>query len=381
MENSVTSFENLYRAYKIAKRNKSKGTSSLIYELNAVENTVALQRQLESRTYRPKPTFTFTVHEPKERIVESNAFSDKVVQHSLCDNAIMPYFQKSFIRDNYASQIGKGQTDALDRLAHFMRHYYFSRKANADKAQRGAGGYEKGYVLKGDFAHYFYSIQHEPLKAAAHAQIAKQEPDSEMRDFCCWLLDVFVDSTANPGIPIGFQTSQPLAILNLNAMDHHIQDALGATMYGRYMDDFYIIHEDKAQLQEWLADIRAFIQPLGLSLNNKTQIFPLSQGLDFLGFHTYITPTGKIVRKLRSNKKADERRKLKKLRRMLDDGEITAKKIEESYQSWRSHVKQGDTHRLLRNMDALYNTLFPENQKKRDDNGKKNKHTRNGHKG
>lgn len=355
----------------------------MLYEMNAVENTVALQRQLENRTYHTKPTYTFKVYEPKERIVESNAFSDKVVQHSLCDNALTEYFSRSFIRDNYASQIGKGTDDALDRLAHFMRHYYFSRKAAAENARRAAGlppdpakriEYGKGYVLKGDFAHYFYTIQHEPLKRIAHEKIAQRAPDNEMREFCCWLVDTFVDATPNPGIPIGFQTSQPLAILYLDGMDHYVRDTLGATMYGRYMDDFYIIHESKEQLKEWLADIQLFIKPLGLSLNNKTQIFPLAQGLDFLGFHTYLTDTGKVVRKIRDDKKSGIRRKLKKYRRRVDDGRMTLKKVEDSYEGWRNHAERGNTHRLIRNTDALFTALFPEIKRKRVENGKKNKH-------
>ena len=34
---------------------------------------------------------------------------------------------------------------------------------------------------------------------------------------------------------------------------------------------------------------------LGLRLNGKTQILPLKNGIDFLGFHTYLTQTGKVV--------------------------------------------------------------------------------------
>ena len=52
---------------------------------------------LKTKTYRPSDYFVFKVYEPKERIVMTNAFKDKVVQHSLCDNILEPRF-KSFIR-------------------------------------------------------------------------------------------------------------------------------------------------------------------------------------------------------------------------------------------------------------------------------------------
>ena len=45
----------------------------------------------------------------------TNAFKDKVVQHSLCDNILEPAFSKVFIRDNYASQSGRGTHDGLYR--------------------------------------------------------------------------------------------------------------------------------------------------------------------------------------------------------------------------------------------------------------------------
>ena len=48
------------------------------------------------------------VHEPKERIVQTNSFKDKIVQHSLCDEILYPVLSAPFILDNYGSQVGKG---------------------------------------------------------------------------------------------------------------------------------------------------------------------------------------------------------------------------------------------------------------------------------
>ena len=387
MSNIVTDFNSLYVAYRKTRRQKWHSPTALRYGLNALENTVSLGRSLDARTFRPSPTYTFRVYEPKERIVIANAFVDKVVQHSLCDNAMQPCFTPSFVRDNYASQVGKGTHDALDRLEGFMRHYYFSRKAAADKARREQGlaplpahegGYHKGYVLKGDFSKYFYSILHEPLKEMARKKFRKRLPDADVAEFCDWLLCLFIDMTPDPGLPIGFQTSQLLALLNLDGLDHLVKDELGAKYYGRYMDDFYIIHEDKRQLEAWLARIEEFIEPLGLRLNQKTQIFPLAQGLDFLGFHSYLTPTGKVIRKIRDDSKNNMRRRLKKYRRLVDERRMTLRQVKASYESWKGHASHGDTHRLVQNTDALFYALFPElkpQQKGADANVKENEHS------
>ena len=103
-----------------------------------------------------------------------------------------------------------------------------------------------------------------------------------------WLIDLIIDSTeGNVGIPIGNQTSQLFALLYLDGLDHFVKEKLGIKYYGRYMDDFFLIHHDKAYLQECRKQIEAFVQARGLSLNAKTNIFPLKHGVDFLGFHTY----------------------------------------------------------------------------------------------
>ena len=120
--------------------------------------------------------------------------------------------------------------------------------------------------MKCDISKYFYSIQHEPLKQMTRKYI--KDPD------ILWLVDLIVDSTENPGIPIGNQTSQWFAVMYLSGMDHFIKEKLGIRYYGRYMDDFYLIHEDKAYLQYCRGEIEQYVARLGLRMNKKTNIFP-----------------------------------------------------------------------------------------------------------
>lgn len=85
----------------------------------------------------------------------------------------------------------------------------------------------------------------------------------------------------------------------LDEFDHLMKEKYRLKYYGRYMDDFYVILSDKQRLKEILKDIRALMDSWGLELNQKTGIFPLRNGIDFLGFHSYITESGGIVQKLR----------------------------------------------------------------------------------
>lgn len=203
----VYDFGNLYAAFLKARKGKRGKPSVAKFEANLLEALSLLSELLKNKTYTMSQYFVFKVYEPKERVVMTNAFKDKVVQHSLCDNVLEPAFSKSFIRDNYASQRGRGTHDGLYRLEEFMRSYYFSRKAQAERESREEGlprlspaEYADGWVLKCDVSKYFYSIRHEPLKRMVRRFIT--DPD------VLWLIDLIIDSTPDPGIPIGNQTSQ-----------------------------------------------------------------------------------------------------------------------------------------------------------------------------
>jgi hypothetical protein len=307
-------------------------------ELNLLEALNLLSYQLKTKKYTLSPYNTFEVFEPKRRVVMSNSYKDKVVQHSLCDNVLEPILTRSFITDNYASQVGKGTHYGLDRLRDFLRRFY--RKNGID-----------GWILKADISKYFYSIRHDVLKSLIRKKI--RDPD------VLWLVDMIIDSTeGNIGIPIGNQSSQLFALLYLNNLDHFVKEKLGIKYYGRYMDDFFLIHEDKAYLQYCRAEIEKHVAAIGLSLNNKTNIYPLRNGVDFLGFHTYLTETGAVIRKVRRRSKNNMKRKLKKMRGLVERGKITTATVEQSYKSWRGHAEKGNCYHLIRRTDHYYNRLF-----------------------
>lgn len=56
-----------------------------------------------------------------------------------------------------------------------------------------------------------------------------------------------------------------------------------------------------------------------------------------------------------------ERRKLKSFKKMLDDGKMTYREIEEQYKSWKGNIKRYDCHKALMNMDKLFVELFKNN--------------------
>ena len=121
-----------------------------------------------------------------------------------------------------------------------------------------------------------------------------------------------------------------------------------------------VVFSDKLLLRQILKEIEAYIKPLGLRLNGKTQILPLKNGIDFLGFHTYLTQTGKVVRKVRAKSIDNMKRKIRKFRGLVDSGKMTLDSVVQSYASWTGHISHGNTYHLRQNMDAYFFSYFPE---------------------
>lgn len=330
---TMCSFENLYQAYKKARSGKRDKTACAKFELHTTENLLKLRDELLSGTYRMEPYTEFMVYEPKERLVKASGFRDRIVQHTLCDNVLQYRIVNHFIYDNYASQKGKGTHFGLNRLWKFMRSYY-----------RNYG--TEGWILKADISKFFYSIDHDILKE----QLKRYILDKRVLKLCFEI----IDSTTGVGIPIGNQTSQVFALMYLNGLDHIIKDQMGIRYYGRYMDDFYIILKNKNELKEIKKTIETEIGELRLQLNPKTQIFPLKNGIDFLGFHSYLTEGGGVVKKIRRDSKNNVRRRMKKLKRLRKQGVVSEKTLQQSYNSWMGHAKHGDTYHLRKNIDEEF---------------------------
>lgn len=334
----ICDFDNLYRAYKKAKRRKGFNSSSARFQMMTLEGVHLLKEQLEDQTYRMAPYNEFKIYEPKERVIMSCSFKDKVVQHCFCDNILLPRLADVFITDNYAGQIGKGTLFGMDRLREHMLAYY---------KEHGT----EGWILKCDIRKYFYTIDHEILKRI----VDEYFPDS----YAMWLNHLFIDSTDGPGLPLGNQVAQVYALLMLHGMDSMITGPLGIQHYGRYMDDFFLIHLDKKYLKECLSAITQTVNELGLELNGKTQIVPFRKGIGFLGFHHYITSDGKYIRKIKGENKRRMRSKVKRWARAVKEGKMSEKKFYEKYGAWKNHALHGNCKKLCHSMDLYVNELLP----------------------
>ncbi len=315
----------------------------ILYDLE--NNLLQLERELHAETYRPGGYTSFYITDPKRRKISAAPFRDRVVHHALM-NVIGDIYERQFIHDSYANQIGKGTHRALDRCTHFLRRYE--------------------YVLKADVAQFFPSVDHAVLRTilarplrdervlrlidlilASGAGILASEytPHWHVEDFEAGQGNLFAPLRPR-GLPIGNLTSQFWANVLLNELDQYVKRELRCKAYIRYVDDFLLFHDDKRQLHEWKAAISDYLDRLRLTLHpRKSVVFPARLGVDFLGFHNFRT-----YRRLRKGNARRFMRKLRQLAVAYSAGELPLEKVNQSVQSWVAHASHGDTWRLRQQM-------------------------------
>ena len=118
--------------------------------------------------------------------------------------------------------------------------------------------------------------------------------------------------------------------------------------YSRYMDDCVIISHDKAKLKYMLEYLSKWLwEALRLKFNAKTQIIPIKNGTDYLGFHIYIGKNGRIIRKVRRRTSRKFAKKLKMLKKDYNAGKITVDEIKQVINSYSAHLSHGSCNALM----------------------------------
>lgn len=334
---TVISYKELKRGLRLAQRNVKWKDSVCSYSLNGMSNTLKIQEELQSGSYKISAYQRFMIHEPKEREIVATRIRDRQFQRSLCDNALYRDMTRGFIYDNGACLRGKGIDFALNRLETHL-HRYYRKNGN------------RGWVLRCDIRHYFPETPHEVAKEAIRKRV--QDPR------CAKAAEDIIDSfEGNRGIGLGSQVSQLVQLAVLDPIDHYIKERLRIKYYVRYMDDFVLIHHDREVLEQAKKDITEKVRALGLEMNRKTQIFPLHNGIRFLKWRFILTDTGKVVRKMSGQKIYKEREKLKKLARKVKEGKMTQLEMWFSFQGWMDNAKRGKEHYAIWQMQKLYDQL------------------------
>lgn len=328
--------EILYPAWKEASKGKHNQQNQAKYEFYLTENLYALQKALVDDTYKPAPLRVKRITIPKKRIAQVPSLEDKIVQHAICDNYAYDRLTKPLIKETCACIKGRGTDYARNLLKQQLSAFY---------REYGV----KPYILKVDIKSYFASIPHWRIIKLIDRYIDDEDVKRIMLKFV---------HLTRIGLPLGLQQSQLLANLYLSGLDHYLKEQCGCKYYGRYMDDFYVMSDNKEFLEDIWKKIEDYVISIGLDLNPKTRI--QYNRIEHLGFVFKLTDTGKVIVTLNNQKKLTQRHRVRLLVKQLVSGEKTTEDVCNSYNGWRHHALKGNTRSVVLAMDkALSEALKP----------------------
>ena len=354
----------MFQAYYDARKNKRNTHNALAFEKHLEANVFALCEEVFNKTYQPRPSICFVVNKPVKREIFAADFRDRIIHH-LIYNYISPIFEHTFINDSYSCRRGKGTHYGIKRIDHFIRSC--SRNYSQDC-----------YVLKLDIKGYFMAMNKKLLYNKIKDELLGKLYKADFEySIVIYLIEktLFNDPTqgckikgrkadwqglppskslfhAKPhcGLPIGNLTSQLFGNIYMNAFDHWVKQTLGIKYYGRYVDDFVLIHPNKEYLKSCIPVIRTYLKKeLKFELHpTKIHFQHYSKGVQYLGavikpHRTY------IARRTTGNFFASMTQHNTKIREQKPDKE-TLKAFLSSMNSYLGIMKHHKTYKLRKAM-------------------------------
>ncbi len=315
---NMISYNNILSVYKKIKNSTKNKIEVYNYELNLNQNLLDTLFSLSKSTYVFSKYNIFLVREPKYRLIMSESFPDKVVNHLFSKYVLSYALQSTLINSNVATRTDKGSKEAYNLFIKYTNKLIYEKK--------------KIYVLKIDISKYFYNINHNIMIN----MVSEKIKDERVLD----MLKVILDTTDNDyvnktilsvvnreiykvnklnistiekeklikelksiplyrkgyGLPIGNMSSQILAVFFLNKVDHFVKEKLGCKYYIRYMDDLVILGNDKEELKNIFESVSKYIESFDLNVNKKSGIYSLSNGVNFLGYNFKVFNNKLIIR-------------------------------------------------------------------------------------
>ncbi len=280
----------LFSAYYECRKNKRNTINALDFELNYESNLIKLADEISNWTYEVWKSIAFIVNKPVKREVFAWDFRDRIVHHYVI-NKLNPYFEKYFIYDSYSCRVGKWTLFWIKRIEKFIR----SCSENYTK---------DCYILKLDIRWFFMSIdkdilykkmekflQYNNLSLFQIDEINELQQGDELEklnhNFLLKLIQKIIYNNSiknciikwnkkdwhglpkskslfftkdNTWLPIWNLTSQVFANFYLDFLDKFIKQKLKIKYYGRYVDDFILVHSDKQYLKYCKSQIDIYLK-------------------------------------------------------------------------------------------------------------------------
>ena len=359
--------EEVIEAYYDCRRRKRTTVNALEFEMDYERHCIDLWHELNEHRYEPRRSIAFIVDYPVKREIFAADFRDRVVHH-LIARRIYPLLEKQFLTDSYSTQTGKGTLFGIQRVEQHIR-------------QCSKGYTRDCYVMKLDISGYFMSISKERLYDCIRTflEIHYRQPGLPM---LLYLLrktifnrpekncirkvpksrwrglprnKTLFGSDGHYGLPIGNLTSQLLALLYLDPLDHLITGPWGVEHYGRYVDDMVLVHPSKLHLLKVRCCITEWLATRGLRLHPKKMYLQhYSKGVLFVG--GMIKPGRKYISRRTQGRLYA---KIHWYNDMLENAEVGADQIEDMVACLNSYLGMMHHYHSLRLFHKVRHRITP----------------------
>lgn len=321
----IYSIDNINYADNKARKCKRKSYGVKKHDEHKEQDNTNLSVILKNQNYHTSKYTTYTIYEPKERLIfRLPYYPDRILHHAIM-NVMEPIWTKLFTRDTYSCIKGRGIHTLVQKLQKDLRNDPIGTT----------------YCLKLDIRKFYPSIDHDILKSIIRKKIKDK--------YALRLLDEIIDSA--PGVPIGNYLSQYFANLYLTYFDHWIKEDLKVKYYYRYADDIVLLSNNKEELRIWFENINQYLTTkLKLQIKPNYQIYPVeARGIDFVGYvcyHKYTKIRKSIKLKIWKLVKAYKNKKI---------NEGTFKASMTSYAGW---LKYCNSKNLLKKIEQETNLRY-----------------------
>ena len=206
----------------------------------------------------------------KLRRIQVLSMKDRIAVHAIM-TIVDKHLRKRFIRTTSASVKKRGPHDLMAYIRRDM-------KDDPEGTQ---------FCYKFDIRKFYESVKQDFVMYCVNRIFKDQK--------LIVMLDNFVRLMPE-GISIGLRSSQGLGNLLLSVyLDHFLKDKYGIRYYYRYCDDGVVLGKTKAKLWKIRDVVHGCIESIGLQVKENERIFPVTEGIDFLGYVIY--PDRVLLRK------------------------------------------------------------------------------------
>lgn len=253
--NMSSSFDQVLRG---SKRKKSRQGRYLLAHREEVIKE--LSGRIASGTYTVKDYRERTICEGgKIRRIQVLTMKDRIAVHAVM-SVVDRYLKKRFIRTTSASIKNRGMHDLMT---------YIRR----DMCEDPEG---TQYCYKFDISKFYESVGQDFVIYCVRRVFKDQKLIAMLENFTRLMPE---------GISIGLRSSQGLGNLLLSVfLDHYLKDKYGVCHFYRYCDDGVVLGETKAELWKIRDAVHGQMNSIGLSIKPNERVFPVDEGIDFLGY-------------------------------------------------------------------------------------------------